>query len=235
MDTIILAGGLGTRLKDVVPSVPKPLAPVNGRPFLDIVLEYLERSTHITRVIMAIGYRAEAIKERYADAQYRFPVVFSHEESPLGTGGAIKKALSLATGDDIVVINGDTYADISVDALLRFHRTKSSIATIVVARKKADARYGAVVFDDKHKILSFSEKEGDSDFVSAGTLILRRDLLESIPDNTIYSLEKDLIPRWIALGVYAFIHEGGFLDIGTPESYAEAGPFINAAKNNNVR
>src|SRR3989344_1487555 len=230
MDAIILAGGLGTRLRKVVPDAPKPLAPVNGRPFLDELLEYLDRSPHIGKVVLAIGYLAEVIKERYADTQYHFPVAFSYEESPLGTGGAIKKALTLVSGDDIIAINGDTYADVDIGALLKFHREKNGVATIAVARKKESARYGAVAFDDDHKIHSFDEKSGASEFVHAGTLVFRRNLFDSVSDGAICSLEKDLIPQWLTQGVYAYVHEGGFLDIGTPESYAEAGTYLNTRK-----
>lgn len=230
MDAIILAGGLGTRLRKVIPDVPKPLAPVNGRPFLDALLEYLDRFQHIGKVVMAIGYRAEAIKERYADTQYHFPVVFSYEESPLGTGGAIKHALPLTSGNDIIVVNGDTYADVDIGALLKFHQEKNGVATISVARKKDSARYGAVACNDDHKIHSFCEKSGASDYVNAGTLILRRSLFDSVSDGTICSLEKDLIPRWLTQGVYAYVHHDGFIDIGTPESYAESGAYLNAKR-----
>ena len=226
MDVIILAGGLGTRLRSVVPDLPKPLAPVNGRPFLDTLLEYLDRFSHIRKVVMAIGYRAEAIKERYANTHYHFPVAFAYEESPLGTGGGVKNALSLTSGDDIIVINGDTYAGVNIDALLKFHREKKGVATIAVARKKEGARYGAIEFDSDYRILSFSEKSDISNFVNAGTLVLRRSLFDSIPGGTICSLEKDLIPQWLKQGVHAYFHEGGFHDIGTPESYAEAGPYL---------
>ena len=134
MDAIILAGGLGTRLRKVLPDIPKPLAPVNGRPFLDALLEYLDCSENIGKVVLATGHLAEAIMDRYADAQYHFPIVFSREESLLGTGGAIKYALPLTSGDDVIVINGDTYADVDIRALLKFHREKNGAATIAVAR-----------------------------------------------------------------------------------------------------
>lgn len=230
MDAIILAGGLGTRLRKVVPDAPKPLAPVNGRPFLDMLLESFDRSPHIGKVVLAIGYLAEAIKERYADTQYHFPVVFSYEESPLGTGGAVKKALHLLSGDDVIAINGDTYADVDIGALLKFHRKKNGVATIAVARKQESARYGAVAFDDNYKIHSFDEKSDTSDFVNAGTLILRKSLFDSVEGGAVCSLEKDLIPEWLEQGVYAYIHQDGFIDIGTPESYAESGTYLNTRK-----
>lgn len=230
MDAIILAGGLGSRLRSVVPDIPKPLAPVNGRPFLDALLEYLDRFPQIGKVVMALGYRAGAIKERYADPHYHFPIAFSCEELPLGTGGAIKHTLPLASGNDIIVLNGDTYADVNINALLEFHREKSSVATIAVARKEESARYGSVAFDEDHKILSFGEKSDASDFVYAGTLVLRRSLFDAVSDGMICSLEKDLIPQWLKRGVYAYVHQEGFLDIGTPESYAESGRYLKARK-----
>lgn len=230
MDVIILAGGLGTRLRSVVSDVPKPLAPVNGRPFLHALLDYLDRSPHVGKVVMALGYRAEAIEEVYAGAQYHFPIVFSREESLLGTGGAIKQALSLTSGDDIIAMNGDTFAGVDISALLKFHREKNGVATIAVAKKKEGARYGAVAFDDDYKIHSFNEKSDTSDFVSAGTYVLRKSLFDPVPDAEICSVEIDLIPQWIEQNVYAHIHENGFLDIGTPESYAESGTYLRARK-----
>src|SRR3989344_956358 len=229
MDAIILAGGLGTRLRSVVSDVPKPLAPVNGRPFLDALLECLDRFPHIGNVVLTVGYGAETIKERYADTHYHFSIVFSYEESPLGTGGAIKHALPLTTGDDVIVLNGDTYSDVEIGELLKFHQEKNGVATIAVAMKEG-ARYGAVAFDDDHKIYSFDEKSGASDFVNAGTSVLRRSLFDSVSDGTVCSLEKDLIPQWLKQGVYAYVHQDGFLDIGTPESYAESGWYLNTRK-----
>lgn len=227
MDVVILAGGLGTRLRDVVPDAPKSLALINGRPFLDVLLEYLDNFSHITKVVLAVGYRAEAIKERYTDTQYHFPIAFAHEESPLGTGGAIKHALTHTLGDDIIVMNGDTYTDVDLDALLKFHQEKNGVATIAVARKKESARYGAVALEDNHKILSFCEKSDISDLVSTGILVLRRSLFDSVSEGVTCSIEKDLIPLWLKQGVYAHIHDGDFLDIGTSESYAKAGEYLN--------
>ena len=230
MDIIILAGGLGTRLRGVVPHVPKTLAPVNGRPFLDTLLESLERSGEVSKVVITTSYLADAIHERYTDARYRFPLVFSREESPLGTGGAVKKALTLTSGDDVIIMNGDTYADADLSALIRFHKEKNSAATIVVAKKDNAARYGGVALDDDFKIYSFVEKKGGADFVSAGTLILKRHLFDSVPEGVVCSLEMDLIPQWLPEGMYAYVHHGGFIDIGTPESYAQAENYLTARK-----
>jgi D-glycero-alpha-D-manno-heptose 1-phosphate guanylyltransferase len=230
MDIIILAGGLGTRLREVVPDIPKPLAPVSGHPFLDAVLDHLDSFPSVERVIMAIGYRGDAIKEKYQNVKYRFPITFSVEESLLGTGGAVKHALAGTSGVEIVVMNGDTYTGVSIDTFLKFHREKNGVATIAVSEKKESARYGAVVFDDTYKILSFKEKNNPSNFVSAGAYVFQKSLFDAVPDGTVCSLEQDLFPRWLEKGMYAYIHREGFHDIGTPEAYAETEEYLKARK-----
>src|SRR3990172_8173751 len=185
MDAIILAGGKGTRLSDVVNNVPKPVAPVNGRPFLDILLSQLNSFSFIKNVVLAIGYKSKMIIDRYKDCQdYNFKIIFSIEDKLLGTGGAIKNALALTDTDDVLILNGDSYVEVAIEDLLKFHKNNNALLTIVLKEVDNADRYGSIEIDDKKRIISFKEKSSakKSALINAGVYILKRTLLNSIED-----------------------------------------------------
>jgi len=229
MDAIILAGGKGTRLSDVVNNVPKPVAPVNGRPFLDILLSQLNSFSFIKNVVLAIGYKSKMIIDRYKDCQdYNFKIIFSIEDKLLGTGGAIKNALALTDTDDVLILNGDSYVEVAIEDLLKFHKNNNALLTIVLKEVDNADRYGSIEIDDKKRIISFKEKSSakKSALINAGVYILKRTLLNSIEDVREISFEKEILPELIKNNVYGYVVKGKFIDIGVPESYRIAGEYL---------
>ncbi len=229
MDTIILAGGRGTRLKSVISDLPKSLAPVNGIPFLDIPLSRLNLCPRIQRVILAVGYRGEMIVNRYkGDKNYNFIIKFSIEIQLLGTGGAVKKALSQTETDVVIVQNGDTFVEIDYQDLIETHLRSNSPLTIVLIKVSDTSRYGAVEIDCNLKILGFREKSdcGGAGYINAGLYIFQRKMFDNVPDNKALSLEKDLLPNMIKPYAYGYITEGKFIDIGIPETYQYAEEYL---------
>jgi len=230
IDVIILAGGLGTRLKSILPDLPKALSPVNGRPFLDYLLAFLEESGQVNNVILALGNMADQIIEKYTNRHdYNFKILFSREETLLGTGGAIKMALQYSTTDDIMVLNGDSYVDVRMNDMIAFHREKNSSMTIIVKEIRNSGRYGLIKFDDNNRIISFNEKltSTTESYVNTGIYLFKRDIFNNVEENRTISLEKELIPFFINNNdIYGFVTYGEFIDIGIPETYQIADKFF---------
>lgn len=226
-DAIILAGGFGTRLKSAVPDIPKPLADVNGRPFLDLLLAQLERTREVERVILAVGYMAGQIMEQYADCgRFSFELVFSKEEEPLGTGGAVIKACNLTRTNELIVMNGDSYVDVDIDDLIGFHRESGAPFTMVLKEADDCARYGKVEVNSACRIVSFGEKDAAGPgLLNAGVYVFDRALFEDEAQRTV-SLETGLLPDYVRYGGYGYIVHGRFIDIGLPETYREAQHYL---------
>lgn len=219
-DAIILAGGLGTRLREAVPDRPKPLAPIQGVAFLDLLLDQLERSGVIDQIILAIGYKAETIVDHYHKQNRKVPIVFSVEEKPLGTGGAIKRALALTQTSPLFVLNGDSYLSCSLDKMLQDFRFPASLAYTHVENA---SRYGQIEIDSSERITAFREKDQTDrpGWINGGIYLFDRSIFESRPE--VFSLEKDLLPALLVDGgVFGFRATDLFIDIGTPASFAAA-------------
>jgi D-glycero-alpha-D-manno-heptose 1-phosphate guanylyltransferase len=222
IDSIILAGGLGTRLSDVIRDRPKVLAPVNDRPFLDIILDHLSRSGIVEHVVLAIGHLAEQVVREYGCRRnYSFDIRFSIEEELMGTGGGIKKALSLTTTEQVLVLNGDSFVEVNLDQLVRFHSDMGAALTMTIAEVDNASRFGRVVLDKTGRVVSFEEKRPgtESGCINAGVYLVERSLFDGIKTDSPISLERELLPQFIKKGVYGFVTKGKFIDIGTPESY----------------
>ncbi|MDR3623861.1 MAG: nucleotidyltransferase family protein [Chlamydiales bacterium] len=230
MEAIILAGGLGTRLKEAVPDLPKPLAPINGSAFLDILLKQLSLFQIISKAILAVGYRANQIIDHYAQYKSLIPLAFSLEETPLGTGGAIKKALSLTTSELVLILNGDSYLDFSLSALI--HKQQEMDADIVFTSLEVEdvSRYGKLVIDkENNRILSFEEKSAQKEkgSISGGVYLAKRSIFNSLSFGDVFSLEKDLFPSLLQKKIYTSPCAGTFIDIGTPDSFKRAQTLLN--------
>ncbi len=222
VDVIILAGGLGTRLREVVSDVPKVMAPINARPFLDILLNFLNKWDCIGRVIIAVGYMAHKIINEYKNSDdYNFKILFSEEKELLGTGGAIKRALKYAGTDNILSLNGDTYIDVNLKDFIEFHKSKNSDMTIVLKEVENANRYGLVKINGDKKVIFFREKQQtlESGYINAGMYVLKRRLFESIEDGEVFSLERELLPLFLKKKIYGYVSNGKFIDIGIPETY----------------
>lgn len=225
IEALILAGGLGTRLAQTVPHLPKALAPIQGTPFLDLLLKQLAQSGCISKVIFALGHKATAIQQHLQNNPYGLSIEFSIEPSPLGTGGAILQALHLSTTNQILVMNGDSYCDLSIPSLIRFHNSLCAEITLVACEVNDASRYGTLDIDCSCRILAFhekcsplTEKRGQ---VNAGIYLIEKKILANRPICSC-SLEKELFPALLNHRFFAYRCPGGFIDIGTADSYHQA-------------
>lgn len=221
-EAIVLAGGFGTRLAHVVPDVCKPMAPVAGEPFLRRVLDQLD-AAGFARVVIADGYRREQIEEYFMGAYRGLEIDYSPEDSPLLTGGAVKRALSLCTWPSVFVLNGDTWLDVDFDAMESVLATRPRAkCCIAVKRMKGFDRYGTLDVVPDGYIRTFREKAPCAEgLINGGTYLIRREALEAEPD--VFSLESDWFARVVADGtLVACEAQDGFVDIGVPEDYERA-------------
>lgn len=224
LTAIILAGGLGTRLESAVPHLPKSLAPIQQTPFLQILLNQLENAQILSKAILALGHKAPNIQEFLKNQYYSFSIETSIELSPLGTGGALLQALNKTDAETLLVLNGDSYFDLSLSNFLHFHRIKKADISIACKAMNDTSRYGSITIENSsQRILSFQEKSPSikAGKINAGVYLIKRDLLISLNPG-IYSLEKDFFPLFLKKNIFAYCHEGSFIDIGTPSSYNEA-------------
>lgn len=221
-EAIVLAGGLGTRLRTVVQDLPKPLAPVAGRPFLAWVLDRLA-SAGIRRTILATGYGAATIRDTVGDAWQGMDIVHSVETQALGTGGAVALAARALQGDGVHVLNGDTWLAYDPHALEAAMRAAGTRAAIALAHVDDAGRYGAVDVDGG-RVVAFREKSGQGGgAINAGCYCLSRAALAAFPERDAFSLERDVLPGLAAAGeLVAFDDTRDFIDIGVPEDYARA-------------
>ncbi|WP_188248913.1 sugar phosphate nucleotidyltransferase [Stenotrophomonas maltophilia] len=219
-EVLILAGGLGTRLRAAVPDLPKPLAPVAGRPFLAYLLDRYE-AAGIRRVILAIGYLGQHVEQAVGARWGAMDVVYSRESEPLGTGGAIAQAARLSSGNGLHVCNGDTYLEYEPAALES--AAEGLPIAIALASVPDVARYGAVDVEDG-RVRRFREKGGGGPgLINAGSYFLTRQGLEALPVQDRYSFEQDVLEPWVVRGCVGMMAEtSGFIDIGVPEDFARA-------------
>lgn len=219
-EAIVLAGGFGTRLAHVVLDVCKPMAPVAGRPFLRFIMDQLA-AAGFDRVIVADGYRREQIEGFFGSAYRGMAVEYSPEDTPLLTGGAVKRALGRCRSDWVFVLNGDTWLDVEFAAMeaAAAVASESVSAVIAVKRMRDFERYGTVDVDAGGTLAAFHEKRPcEEGLINAGVYLLRRDALDGMPEK--FSLESDYFERVVDGGALRAVEcAGGFIDIGVPEDY----------------
>jgi D-glycero-alpha-D-manno-heptose 1-phosphate guanylyltransferase len=222
MEAIVLAGGRGTRLRDVVADLPKPLAPVRNRPFLAYLMAYLE-SSGITRVCLSTGYMGYKIRDAIGSRFGSIDVVYSQETEPLGTGGAIAKAMQSMRQEIVFAMNGDTYAELDLRSMASQHRERGSYLTNALVCVGDATRYGRTEVRDG-QVVSFHEKGvGGPALINAGCYLLNRKAIDfaELPES--FSFEERVLSPLAAKGlVAAFLSSGYFLDIGIPSDYARA-------------
>lgn len=225
MEAIILAGGFGTRLRQVVSDVPKPMAPINDNPFLVYILDYLSEY-NFEKVILAVGHKSKYIKDYFKDSYKGMQIIYSEEDSPLGTGGAIKKAILECKTDDVFILNGDTYFDVDLLKMKNFHQQSKAEITIAVKKMFNYDRYGSVIIND-NKVINFIEKKSTKEgIINGGIYLFNKKLMCEVTDE-IFSFEKVILES-LKYNIYAFESNGYFIDIGIPDDYRKAqGDFIN--------
>ncbi len=223
-EAIILAGGFGTRLQNVVKDLPKPMAPVNGRPFLTYIFNYLIDYQY-NKVVLSVGYLHEKIEAFFGTHYKSLTIDYAVETEPLGTGGGILFAMSKCTTDNVLVINGDTMFKVDLDAFERFHEEKGGLLSIVLREVEDVSRYGNVTISDDNMIALFIEKQVSfgRGYINGGVYLINRKIFEKYPQPKKFSFEKDLMTKYYTQECfYAMPSDGYFIDIGIPEDYARA-------------
>ena len=221
VEAIVLAGGFGTRLRSVVSDVPKPMAPINGRPFLELLLDYLA-SFGFDHVVLSTGYMHEKIESHFGDRYHDIRLSHAVETDPLGTGGGMRNALSLCQEDDIVVLNGDTLFRIDYNGLSAFYHSHPTRLAVVLRQVQDTARYGSVSTDCCDRIARFTEKAAAGGFgtINGGIYMLNRSLLEEYPLGLNFSFEKEILQkRYLQEPFFAYVSGAYFIDIGIPDDY----------------
>lgn len=219
-EAIILAGGLGTRLRSVVSDVPKCMAPVNGIPFIDFIIGYLKHEG-IEKFILSLGYKNEIVIDHINSKFPGLAIEFVIENKPLGTGGAIQLACSKIKSDDVIIVNGDTMFNINLAALSAFHYAKQADFSAALKVMKDFSRYGAVETDEHGAIKAFHEKRFyKTGLINGGVYALNIASLLSAGLPEIFSFEKDFLEKYIGnKKFYARSFNNYFIDIGIPEDY----------------
>ncbi|RAP26752.1 hypothetical protein DID74_01640 [Candidatus Marinamargulisbacteria bacterium SCGC AG-333-B06] len=228
VDALILCGGLGTRLQGTVPDLPKVLAPVQGKPFLEWLIQFYQHQG-ITRFILCTGYRSEQIKIHSQQSVYQdIDICISDESIQLGTGGALWKAKSYIQSSPFLVLNGDTFCDVSIVKSLNIMKEKEPVMLMAMLNQDNASRYGSIIVDEDNKIQSFEEKSAikKSGFINAGSYMISQTIFEHyIPSKACFSLEYDVFSYLSKhkLGMYGMIvDKESFIDMGTKDSYEKA-------------
>ena len=218
-EAIILAGGLGTRLRSEIGDYPKPMAEVNGNPFLSYLFKYL-KSQNISSVVLSVGYKWEIIQDYFGDNYQGIDILYAVEKERLGTGGGIKLALSYIKGSCAFVINGDTYFDVDLAEIYRNHQLNNSKCTLALKPLQNVDRYGLVELSET-KITAFKEKEfREETLINGGIYCINKNILDGFESETNFSFENDYLEiDTQSKEIYGCVFEDYFKDIGIPEDY----------------
>ena len=223
-EAIILAGGFGTRLKEIVNEVPKVMAPVNGRPSLGYVLDYLDHNI-FNHVVLSVGYKNKVIREHFGNKYKSIEIDYAIEDEPLGTGGGIKKAFKFIKKHRALVLNGDTMFRIDMSKIFEFHFSKRCDFSIVLREVENVSRYGAVELDENHRVVRFNEKgkQTGKGNINGGIYLIDKKFFDKNKFADKFSLEKDCFEKMTETHpFYGIVCKQYFLDIGIPEDYKKA-------------
>lgn len=228
-ECIILAGGLGTRLKSVVNETPKCMALVANKPFLSYLFDQLEQAK-FSHIVLALGYKAEIIINWLQNQKRSFNISYIIEEEPLGTGGAIKLALSKIKGENTFILNGDTLFRINFQELLIFHKDKEADISLALKKMTEFDRYGSVNINHEGRITKFEEKKYlEQGLINGGIYIINKNIFVSIDTSSKFSFEKEVLENKVEdLKIFGLSYDDYFIDIGIPTDYDKANiDFLN--------
>lgn len=228
LNCVILCGGLGTRLRPTVFDRPKVLAKIGNTTFLDILINNLSLY-RFKNIILCVGHLKEHIKKHFDYYCHNYNhhnrnIIFSEEEEPLGTGGALKNAELLIESDPFIVMNGDSICNINFREFLNFHKHKKALLSMVLTKSSSAKDYGTVILDNSSRMTNFNEKSVNNIevLVNAGIYLMQKDIFSYMPIQKTFSLEYDLFPKLCNDKCYGFLTKEEIIDIGTPERYEKA-------------
>ncbi|HAW20503.1 MAG TPA: D-glycero-D-manno-heptose 1-phosphate guanosyltransferase [Flavobacteriales bacterium] len=220
---IVLAGGFGTRLQSVVSDVPKPMAIVAGRPFLEYILDYLS-AYGIAEVVLATGHLAESVSRHFGNSYSSMSIKYAVEESPLGTGGAIMNGFEKCDAKEALILNGDSFLDVDLTHLLNAANVHADGMMVLREMKNPD-RFGTVDTDVSGRVLDFQEKRAGLDVgvINAGIYLLKKEVISTCVQKTQFSIEEDFFKPFVSsLDIGTQLSDGYFIDIGIPEEFERA-------------
>ncbi len=228
LKTILLLGGQGKRLRSVVNDRPKVMAPINGKPFLEILLDKLIKFD-INNVVLSTGYKSEYIEKKIGHKYKNLDLQYSKEDQPRGTAGGVHLATQIHQSDNYLIMNGDNYVEFDLSDFYEFHINNSNDITMLVKQVTELGRYGSVSCDNLMKVKEFKEKDASikSGFINCGVYLFNSSIIELLPDKIPSSLETDFFPNMLHKNFFALETKGRHLDIGIPESYEAAQSFFN--------
>lgn len=222
---MVLAGGLGTRLRPVYNAGPKVMAPVAEKPFLWYVLRTLQRAG-LRHVVLCVGYKHEQIESWAADGRnLGLQILYSVESQPLGTAGALRLAAKqVFDSSRFIVVNGDSLLLLDFTGMLDFHIARRARATLARTRVRDATRFGRLAADERGWVRAFTEKPHNAgiSFINGGIYIFEREILDAIPADRTVSLEREVLPDLVGHGLLSFPTNGHFIDMGIPEDFARA-------------
>ncbi len=227
-EAIILAGGKGTRLNAVVPDRPKPMAVINGRPFLEYLLDFL-LAQGIEKVILSVGFRSEMIISHFGSRYKNAALSYAEETSPLGTGGGIRNALTRVSGKKVFIVNGDTFFRIPLPLMVEEFDRKGAEILLALHPVSTPERYGVVSMHENGSIASFSEKPRESgpSLVNGGIYLMGTGIFNRFDLPPAFSLEKDFLGKNSGkIRIFGLSFDHDFIDIGIPETYRQASTFF---------
>ncbi|GBE73771.1 mannose-1-phosphate guanyltransferase [Microcystis aeruginosa NIES-87] len=224
MDVIILAGGLGTRLRSVINSLPKPMAPVADRPFLEYLLDYLISQKITNKFLVSVGYEHQKIIDHFGDQYKEYELNYLIEDTPLGTGGAIQLALNKIQTEQALIVNGDTLFNVNLSEMIDFHRKQQADLTLALKLLKNFDRYNNVIQDHQNKVIKFEEKQfKDKGLINGGIYLIDKNLISQFDLPEKFSFEEDFLkPCLKQIAMYGFVSKNYFIDIGIPEDYQKS-------------
>jgi D-glycero-alpha-D-manno-heptose 1-phosphate guanylyltransferase len=224
-EAIILAGGLGTRLSGTItPELPKCMAPVNGRPFLEYLLQYLD-DLGLQRVILSVGHKHQPVTEHFGNKFSELQLEYAIEKEPLGTGGALQLAMQKVYEPLVLVLNGDTFFEVDVPKLVNAHRSRDAVVTLALHEVDDASRYGSVIIDEERRITAFAEKSRSAGkgLVNGGMYVINKRyfISKGLPEK--FSFEHDLLQKYYTTDrFFGLICRQYFIDIGLPADYQKA-------------
>ena len=228
VQAFVLAGGLGTRLRSVLPDRPKCMADVAGRPFLEWLI-LGTRAQGVRRFVFCTGYRADAVEQYFRDGRkWSVEISYSRESSPLGTGGALRLAADRSRGERMLVLNGDSYCRFDLGRLWGELERHQAVVALWLVRKEDCSRYGTIELGSGGEVRRFLEKQEGrrNELINAGVYLMRSEMLDSVPHGSAASLELDIFPKIAPGSACGVPGDGPFIDIGTPESLLQADDVI---------
>ncbi|RLD88514.1 MAG: D-glycero-D-manno-heptose 1-phosphate guanosyltransferase [Bacteroidetes bacterium] len=223
-EAILLAGGFGTRLQSVVKDIPKPMANINGKPFLQYLIEFYAKQG-INHIVLSVGHLHHVIQNYFGNHYAGVSISYAVEDHPLGTGGAIRKSLELTKTNDVFVANGDTLFAVDLALIAQFHDNNNADITLVTRRVDEVSRYGSISMDNNYRIVGFKEKNSTSGkgYINGGVYLIGKKFFNSFSFPEKFSIEKDFFEKHFNDGVFLGKPcSNYFIDIGIPEDYARA-------------